>query len=345
MKLTLLIVAILLAAISLAGYLLSSRNHFLSFGRFYGMISPETGFYPTAREVRTLAIATLDKKKTNIIVGGSSVLNGAGQSSDKIWSRELSAALGDDYRVLNLATDGGDVAGIGSFTAEAMSREGYPIIYVSDMAIALTTQVIGSELYRYFYWDARARGYLYEYQPRDEALATQSQSQFSILAIEEALNAYLNFYELKNYISYELWNPRKQTVDGEREPPESLRYANPKENLELYVHLSQVRPPALWPVVQSYFEAALPDPIRRETILVVCLNSPGVSDFAPASARENFLMLQTRTAQSIAATGAHPLAACDGFTRDDYVDRVHLSIAGGQKLAHRVADAIQNLRH
>src|SRR5437899_5537979 len=80
-----------------AGYFSSARNLFENFTRFHQLIAPESNFYPTARQVRTLARAVLDRSKTNVIVGGSSVMYGVGQPADQIWTKELSKILGGDY--------------------------------------------------------------------------------------------------------------------------------------------------------------------------------------------------------------------------------------------------------
>jgi hypothetical protein len=337
---------------SAAGYLSSASNHFARFTRFHSMISPEANFRPTARQVRALALEMLDRSKINVVVGGSSVMFGVGQPTGRIWTQKLAELLGDDYRVINLATKAGDVAGLASFTTEMLSREGFRVIYVTDLAVALTTQTIGTSWFEYFYWDAKARGYLYDYPSRDRLLnELKPDEQYGWVATVEWLNSFLNFNELRNFVSYKWINllrvdgqdsrPRQLYADPEIDPPQGMRYGFPEANLDLYIHLSQHRDDALWPSVQRYFEAALPDPIRKSTIVSLCLNSPGVSDFAPEAARQSWSELETLTANRVSASGAMPLPACDGFTAADYVDRVHLSISGGEKLAARVANAIR----
>jgi hypothetical protein len=337
-----------------AGYFNSSHNLFENFTRFHQFIAPESHFYPTARQVRALALAMLDRSKTNVIVGGSSVMYGVGQPADQIWTKELSKILGDGYRVLNLAMRGGDTAGIASFAAEMLSRENYRIIYVSDMGIAHILQVIGSAPYHYFYWDARARGYLYEHPAREVALGTRA--RVDQVPLGELLNSFLNFNDLWNYVAYTsaatvisplssdtFWQPRRTYIDPEPDPPPASRYTNMAANVDLYIQLSALKASSWWPAVQSHFEAALPDPIRRATIVSLCLNSPGISELAPKEAQQNWLVLRDLTAERIAAAGAHPIYACDGFTREDYIDRVHLAISGGRRFAERIAASVRAL--
>jgi lysophospholipase L1-like esterase len=337
-----------------AGYFNSSHNLFENFTRFHQLIAPESHFYPTARQVRALGLAMLNRSKTNVIVGGSSVMYGVGQPTDQVWTKELSKILGDGYRVLNLAMRGGDTAGIASFIAEMLSREDYRIIYVSDMGIANATEVIGSAPYHYFYWDARARGYLYEHPAREAVLDTRARLDEERLG--ELLNSFLNFNDLWNYVAYttaatvisplssdRFWQPRRTHIDPEPDPPPASRYTNMAANVDIYIQLSALKASSWWPAVQSHFEAALPDPIRRATIVSLCLNSPGISELAPKEAQQNWLVLRNLTAERIAAAGAHPIYACDGFTREDYIDRVHLAISGGQKFAERIAASVREL--
>jgi len=323
---------------SIAGFVLSSRNPFDRFVRFHPAIAPEGGFYPTARQVRALAKAVLDPARTNVIVGGSSVMYGVGQPADLIWTRELASVLGDDYRVINLAMRGGDVAGIASFTAEMLTREGYRIVYVADLAVALTAQPIGSTPYQYFYWEARARGYLADHPARDRAIAANPLIAKPMLDDRLLAPLLLNINELRSYAAI---RARKDAVDPEIDPPQDIRYGAPAANLALYIHLSGLQPEAQWPAVQSYFETAVPPSIRRSTIISVCLNSPGVADQAPDQARANWKTMELLTQQRVEAAGARAIGGCDGFTAADYVDRVHLSVEGGRKLAHRVAEAIR----
>src|SRR5215204_5325324 len=73
----------------LAGWLSTTRNQFEHFQRFHLYINPQTLFYPTASQVVMLAKDAIPKDRVGVIVGGSSVVWGAGQSEAELWTRHL----------------------------------------------------------------------------------------------------------------------------------------------------------------------------------------------------------------------------------------------------------------
>src|SRR6476619_494666 len=66
-----------------AGHRAASRNYLESFARFHVMIAPDSYFYPTIRQVRQVARATLDPAKIAVVIGGSSIMHGTGQPVEK----------------------------------------------------------------------------------------------------------------------------------------------------------------------------------------------------------------------------------------------------------------------
>ena len=70
------------------------------------------------------------------VVGGNSVLYGAGQRGQELWTRHLQARLGDGYRVLNLALPGCHPAEFGGTAAEMLARDFPRLIFVSDVLLA-----------------------------------------------------------------------------------------------------------------------------------------------------------------------------------------------------------------
>src|SRR6187200_2255023 len=78
-----------LGGLALAGRAAASVNQFDRFVRFHRFLNPETFFYPTASEVVALARASAGPDQTIVIVGGNSIVYGAGQGADRIWTAEL----------------------------------------------------------------------------------------------------------------------------------------------------------------------------------------------------------------------------------------------------------------
>jgi hypothetical protein len=114
-----------------AGAWYSRQPVYENFQRFHQLITPESLHYPTASQVLALARAQLPPDRVAVVVGGNSVLNGCGQRPERLWSRALQAALGDDYRVLNLAVRGAYPPELGGAIAEALGREHPRVLFIT----------------------------------------------------------------------------------------------------------------------------------------------------------------------------------------------------------------------
>lgn len=114
-----------LVSLSIIGNYLSNKDViFQNYHRSHLTISPETLFFPSAAQLITLAKKSVPEDKIAVIIGGSSVMRGAGQNEINLWSTKLEALLGDKYKVLNLAVNGGRPAGQGLYAAENLLKEG-----------------------------------------------------------------------------------------------------------------------------------------------------------------------------------------------------------------------------
>jgi hypothetical protein len=182
--------SLLLGAVSsfvgccLVGRLAAAHDHFADVHRFHRAINPQTLFYPTASQVRALGHSRLDRNKVAVIVGGNSVLYGAGQRVQELWARHLQAELGDDYRVLNLALPGCRPAEFGGTAAEMLGQDFPRLIFVTDVLLVNLTARLppgastGADqtgiplgaTYDYFFWDAYSKGLLATSGQRAEAV-------------------------------------------------------------------------------------------------------------------------------------------------------------------------------
>ena len=170
-------------ACCLAGRTVSQRNPYIDFHRFHWFLNAESLFYPTASQVRALGRDLLDRDRIAVIVGGSSILHGAGQRPEELWTRHLQAELGDDYRVLNLALPGCRPAEFGGTAAEILTRDFPRLIFVSDTFLGYayapnplspSVRPAGVPLhahYGYFFWDAASKGLLPTDAARETAIA------------------------------------------------------------------------------------------------------------------------------------------------------------------------------
>jgi hypothetical protein len=331
---------------------MSSEKIFRDFGRFHMRLSPESFYQPTARQVHALALDVLDRTRINIVVGGSSVFYGVGQPKGLTIADNLRLELGYDYRVINLAMRGGDVSGIAELTTEMLIREDFRVIYVSDIAVGGEVASIGSRPYQYFFWDAKVRNLLLDWPARDSVVG---HPWFNEEIIPAELDRYLYFTELWNTIGYEylftvytrltpneFWQPRKGLSDNEIDPPEQMRYANVANEIRYMISvMAQVPTPEIWPTVRAALETAVPEAVRRTMVLAVCENSPWLLEQTPPEVRSARAKVREAMVAEVSLTGAVALSSCDGFVKDDYVDRVHLSVSGARKIAPRLAEFIR----
>ena len=85
-------IAVAFISCCVAGHLASRHNYLPHFERFHRLLSPESLYYPTARQVRALGRAQLDPNKIVVVVGGSSIMHGTCQRVDHVWTKRLQAA-------------------------------------------------------------------------------------------------------------------------------------------------------------------------------------------------------------------------------------------------------------
>jgi hypothetical protein len=338
-------------ACTLMGKYAASHNIFENFGRFHHALAPDTLYLPTARQVRQLAIETLDKSKVNVVLGGSSVFYGVGQPPGSTIADYLRQELGESFRVINLAMRGGDASGIAEMAAEMLLRDGYRVIHVTDVASAGHIQPIGSAPYQYFYWQAKALGLLLDWPRRDAVVKKRTWADDSQLGTE--LDKFLYFNETWNWVSYvafstvsprsQLLRPRRIFRDPDVDPPQEFRYRNTEVELKLIQHLAELPSPETWEVIRRAAEIALPEPIRKLTLITVCENSGWLLDQVAKQARDNRRIMRERTVATMVDLGLSSFSSCDNFDRDDYVDRVHLSSTGAKRIAPRLAEKVRDI--
>jgi hypothetical protein len=349
------------------GRLAPVRSSFRDFQRFHTSINPEGLYFPTALQVRTLARRKLPQDKIAVIVGGSSVMQGIGQSEGALWTRRLQELLGDEYCVLNLAMPGGVPTEYGQSAAEMLLRERGRIIHVCDSYIhCFSPHPDGyREIYHYLHYDMRARGLLLPCPERDAALkeleaARAADQRHSEVEIQALANGWCSFNDLWHVIGYRyvftIWNRTTplQPFQARRRVAEVKR-AGPKylyEHYDLDVEEKSIRgaaapfDDAAWARFELQVRQSVPEEMRPKTLAVVNRFSPYyfrvLRDKHP-DLEARFLHKIQLTVSHLRACGLHAVEGCTTLDESDFMDRCHLLKSGGEKLAHELAPAIRQL--
>lgn len=362
-------VAIGLVGLSLAGRAAADVNQFEHFVRFHRYINPETFFYPTASQVRALAKASVRRDQVAVIIGGSSVLNGVGQSPEDLWSRALQEQLGESYVVLNFALPAGAPEEHGAVAAQALIKEGYKVVYIADTPPAFFGNPDGL-VNRYVFWDAYYKGYLLESAAGTAKIesvyaAPAEAEKLQELRMRSVLDSYLYFTDLWTALGYHkfftVWNlfmsppagvfvmPHKLFKDpatGVTAPPLAQRYPEAATPTEMHI----VRAISAVMCTDSQFESvseqartALPDELRRRTIVSVTRNSRFFVDRLDAQERACYERTSDQMVAALQQAGYRARATGADFTAEDYNDRVHLVASGGVKLAAELAPLVREL--
>jgi hypothetical protein len=353
-----------LLALSWLGSAVESTRLAQSFVRFHVWLSLASGYFPTARQIRAVVERRIGPEpKVHVIVGGSSVEYGVGQHETLIWTRFLQEHLGPVFRVTNLAQPASSSTDFGNIGAELLLREGRPVIYVAGAGLFVFGTALERSWYRHAMFDAWHRGYLLPWPPRDQLMADAAwhgPSELRGPALGALLNAYLNFNDLWNFVGYEYassnWNrllgrhsfgPRARLADFEIMPEQyaNLRYRD-DVNWLMRIVKGQILSPTdpSWQGIMALTEQMTPPQLRAVTLAVIQLNSPYYLDRLDPTDREAYVAEAYDHARRLREIGFRR-AEVPGtdFTADDYVDRTHLSVSGGQKLADKLAPIIRTM--
>ena len=151
------------------GEIYSQQNPFPNFVRFYQALAPSSNFFVTVNQLIALCKSRASKSDILVVVGGNSTFLGVAQPVEELWTRHLAENLGPGYVVVNLAQRGG--FGGAKNVAEALTKQGYQVIYLANVLPPEWGEPDGRAEYAYMYWDAHARNLLYAWEPRDRFLA------------------------------------------------------------------------------------------------------------------------------------------------------------------------------
>jgi alginate O-acetyltransferase complex protein AlgI len=353
----------------LAGRYPQTHPIYKDFLRFHQAINPESAFYPTASQVRTLADATLPKDKIIVIIGGNSVFLGLKQNADEVWTFELQKLLGDRFAVLNLGMPNGTATGISAVTFEMLAKSHPRSIYAFSQIPLGLIPADGGDTYRYFFWDAYYKG-LIDFSPdrlrlvqenRGSELRTPDGQEMHIGAF---LDSYVNADDLWTWVGYRwLWTvwsdktaatpfkPRRLYQDEHDNPefPPTNPYLNPLaekpanhqyRDMVLIHGDAIIADPLAWTPCMDTEANVVPADLRGRTIACLHWFNPWTSfalnkddlaaqDFCYESAYQTFL-----------ADGYHSMEFGKNYPGEEYADGTHLNATGGRHLARQLAPLI-----
>src|SRR5262249_29202928 len=107
-------------------------------------------------------------------------------------------------------------------------------------------------------------------------------------------------------------------------------------------HFAQNLAEARWSELQRSLDV-VPAPLRIRLIVVAIRFSPYYVDHLTASERAGLDTNYRRFVDTLRGGGVRAIAVGDGWTTSDYVDGLHISEAGGRKLANALAPFILGL--
>jgi len=370
--------AVGLAALGFLGRRAGQTDYHPGFVRLSTPITPEANYYPTVDELCAVARSKCRPDQVLVVVGGNSVLEGVWQPAAEVWTRALQADLGPAYGVVNLAFRGSCPTDGGAVVSEVLRKEYPRQVYIANDSPATAVDSIGSDAYRFLFWQAYFSGRLVhvpmrERRVRDYLLFPSRRSEAAEILIRETADRALRFHDLWNRVGYghfftvpslygsafpQMLTPRCEFPDLEPDATDpsqvAFRYPESSEAMELKIirNLSGLAygraPDGRWEMLPGRradlirtFAEAFPDPLKGRTLILISRSSPHYRAMLTAdeSARDDQAFKDSVALWREA--GCHSIEYGRDFGEDDFGDRTHLSKLGGRKLADLVANEVR----
>ncbi len=351
-----------LTGLSILGSILVPPDLTAHFVRIHAKIGNEYNFFPTARDIRGILDAGAeDGQAVTVIIGGTSVFQGASQAEPEIWTERLQQRLGPAYRVVNFAQRGGRPNDSGNIAAEMLLKQNKPVLFVCDSMPRQFTIPLQAAIYKKTLFDAWQRGALLDWPARDDAMRAalwDATPGLRAAAWEARFDQALNFDGLWGYVAFEIagtqWNklsgpdsfqPLRLASDPEATPAWRATHVYPTgEEDQKWLDVARqqaVENPDIWQIARNGVKEQMPTALRAQSLVVVDLNSPHYVDRLAAADRAGFLAQANAMAALLKEMGFdRTMVVAEDFTEADYSDHVHLSASGGRKLAKRLAPVI-----
>lgn len=364
------------------GYLTTLKNQYGNIPRFGVYVGPQASLFPTASQLLAYTQAHVKQGQILVVVGGSSVMNGVGQSNEQIWTKKLQEKLGAKYAVVNLAMRSCSTFEAALFIAEAMSKHYEKVIFVSGTQPGFEWSLIGRPPYAHYYWDAKYHNMLYEFPERDQAMENCEQhlsdynwtpETLRELKLGEWLNSHLYTYELWNTVGYRYFFTSYSAVAAGATSMNGVY--SPRKRLPTNMEAEEVFPMPNEEFAKKFFPAVLADLIlwndktkqwekreKRWTAALETIRTNLAPQMRPRSVivlsyynpvfRKKYLTKLQQESERLSYSeaedmfhreGVHAIRSGDKYQAADFRDPIHLSASGGEKLATDVSLEVQNL--
>jgi hypothetical protein len=175
------------------------------------------------------------------------------------------------------------------------------------------------------------------------------------------LNGYLKFNELWNFVSYEyggsIWQPilntrsfepRRDFADPEMAEGDraKIRYRQNVEEMVGYIRggIALRNNDQYWVGAMQLADTLFPPALRAVSVVTMDFPSPYYSGRLNESEGKSLMEQASEHAERLRKLGFNQVdISRKDFTEDDYVDYVHMSVAGGKKLAASLAPIIRDM--
>ncbi|VTR93913.1 unnamed protein product [Gemmata massiliana] len=377
------------AACAWGGHTVGRTNIFRNFERFTAETDYRSNYQVGANQVRAIMHETARPDQIVVVVGGNSVFLGSGQGPDGVWTRALQAALGDRYKVINLALPGLDPQEFGTVAAEMMYRDGHHrMIVLTNMWLAPTSPLgepDGRPTTQWFFWDAYYRDRLLESPERVTRLAlpldqradagapgAKDQNRRDEMERQARLDRWLNYRDLWNGFEYEyavsVWckplaktwyRARKTYPDPDPTCPPAamalLERLQPQVMPHTQAIINSLRPVLRRPSgevipphelggtfpAESGLRNDFPAPMRERLIVVASRLHPHFINLLSPDERLTHDAMGPAMSAIYERAGVSVVEVGRGYGADDYYDHVHLTVAGGRRMAAELAPIVR----
>lgn len=364
------------------GYLTTLKNQYGDIPRFGVYVGPQASLFPTASQLLAYTKAHARDDQVLVVVGGSSVMNGVGQSNEQLWTKKLQQSLGDKFAVVNLAMRSCSTYEVACFIAEAMLKQHRKVIFVTGTQAAYGWSVIGRPPYAHYYWDAKFHDLLLDFPERDQALKNSEKDLPSFgwtpeslteLKLGEWLNSKLYQYELWNTVGHRyfftsysavaagatelkgVYWPRKklpQNMEAEETfplPSEEFARSFFPTVLSKFVVWNEKskqweKTGKAWDTAQDTIRTNLVPQLRPHTLLVLSYYNPYFRHkYLTKPQQHSEKLAYSLTQDLFKKEGVRSIRSGDAYNPADFRDPIHLSPSGGQRLAIDVAKEVKEM--
>lgn len=350
------------------GFICSKNQKIENFKRFHFYLSPYTQYFPSLGQMVSL-VKPARENQTIVVIGGNSLFNGFGQSSEELWSEKLKRDLGEKYFVVNFSFDGAVPFEGGSWIAEMLLKQNRRVIYVTTAEPRRMSAANGLLLKQEFL-DFRNHDLLLDNPQRTEyvdKLLNGSHAEldqtFIDLSLGKQIDRYTYSSELWQWVGHNLFftlwcdgtnpkfiTPRRAFADDYKpflNTDESFLETKKNEIISEQNSVAFKNPKGVWqPLARSWTAVdenykMIPEELLQHSIVFIPRHSPIVLNRLPSEQLEKYDAVLQISKNRWKWIGADSDVLGSGFEPSNYVDMGHFSASGGELIARVVAEKVR----